>query len=172
MLTPKETGGGSGTVFPLRLKHSALIETEYTAGYPVGNYMTVALGWKPTAPTTSPLNDTTGHYPLTIRKAGVYISVWKGFTQIKSYRSDQDIDIDYSDVGAYLRDILTKCSGSYLGYYSRLMVVDQAYMPEAFWKLSPYVTGLVVPKEYTGNDVRTCLDFSDALHLGYSEEVA
>lgn len=168
-LTPKEQGGGlNAPVFPTELAYAALIEASYSSTGAVATDCTIALGWKPTNASATPLNDATGHYLLTVQKQGSTVRVWKQGTELPTYGGAVG-----STYAAFVQNVLTYYAGSYHGIYSRLVVVEQVMTYSDFWSPSGVVTGLWVPKELsvpTFNQVDTATMFSGGTASGnYSD---
>ena len=160
-LTLKEAGGGGPDIFPHKIDYSALMESGYSStGAPAAN-ATIALGWKPTAATSGPLGDMTGHYAITIRKVGDTITVWKGATELDAYGGSAG-----STYAELVDNVLTYYGGEKAGYYSRLAVVEESLTYSSFWEPSDLVTGLLIPKDISGLTIHAQLDFSNGAALG------
>ncbi|QGY39718.1 hypothetical protein GM415_06165 [Pseudodesulfovibrio cashew] len=163
-LTPKETlPGNNSAVFPMKIAQSALIESTFSSTGAVTEDATIALGWKPTDSVTAPLCDETGHYLLTIRKQGDAITIWKQGAQIAT--------LSYATVGGatyaqLLQNVLTAIAGSHYGYYSRVVVIEQALDYAVFLEQSELVTGLWTPKSLGALAPHTLLTFGDSANLG------
>jgi len=144
MLTRKE-GGGAARVFPLAIDYSALVEPAPASTGAVSDDCTIHFGWKPTAATSAPLNDMTGHYLLTIRYTGGVVTVWKQGTQLAAYGGS--VGATYAE---FVRNVLTYYSGSHAGYFSRLILVDgnADYTYADFIEPSDQVTGLWIPMAF------------------------
>ena len=142
-LTPicRDTGGAAA-VFPVKIANSALLESGYSSTGAVAVDCTIALGFKPTAATTAPLNDMTGHYLLTIQKQGTTVRVWKQGVELANFAGS--VGATYAE---FLSNVLAAYCGSNKGYYSRLVVVEQVLNYSDFWEPSDLVTGLWTPKE-------------------------
>ena len=161
MLSPKETGSG-GTVYPALIPFSALCESGLASTGSVPAECTVALGFKPTTPDrTMPLCDPTHHYLLTIRRIGSQVTVWKQGAVLTEAGPATG-----ATLAEWLSDVLTELSGSDAGYYSRLMVVDSAQEPTAFYEPSGRVSGLWVARRKVSLSLAAHLDFADAAELG------
>jgi len=161
MLTPKEMDSGGIAVFPLSIEQSALLESGYTSTGAVAANVTIALGFKPTGATTSPLNDMTSHYLLTIQKEGCTVKVWKQGVALANYGGS--VGATYAE---FLSNVLTVYSGSNKGYYSRLVIVEEVKTHLDFWEPASVVTGLWRPKKPYGVVLHTHLDFANAVDLG------
>lgn len=166
-LTPKDAAG-EAVVYPAAVHHSCLVES-VTDSPECPDNVTIALGFKPTNPTTPPLMDVTGHYPLTIQKEGTTARLYKGLTKI----GEMTIDMVENTMFFLTGRVLATYSGTAAGYWSNLWVVEGIVGPERFWKPSGAVTGLIVPVKPATSDLNVLcrLDFSDGANLGYSEEV-
>ncbi|WP_319469373.1 discoidin domain-containing protein [uncultured Pseudodesulfovibrio sp.] len=158
---PLLCGGSGANVFPVRIGYSALLESGYSSTGAVATDCTIAFGFKPTAASTVPLNDTDGHYLLTIQKQGGTVKVWKQGVQLADYTGA---------VGAthaeFVANVLVAYCGNSKGYYSRLAIVQCVKSFLDFWELSPDVTGLWRPRNLAGLPLHTLLDFGDAANLG------
>ncbi len=142
-LTSKDVlNSGAGKVFPVDIPYSALLESGYSSTGAVATDATIALGFKPTAASTAPLNDMTAHYLLTIQKIGSTVRVWKQGVELANYTGGV-----FTSNAAFLISVLTAYAGSAKGYYSRLDVVEQEMAYTDFWECSDFVTGLWVAKE-------------------------
>lgn len=160
-LTPICRDAGRVNVFPVKIAHSALLESGYSSTGAVATNCTIALGFKPTVATTTPLNDMSGHYLLTIQKVGDTARVWKQGVELAKYTGS--VGTTYAE---FLSNVLTAYSGSNKGYYSRLVVVKAIKTCFDFWKPSDLVTGLWVPKSLNGLTPYTHLHFGNAVDLG------
>lgn len=161
VLTPKETGRG-GNVYVAPIARAALCESGFSSSGAVAEAATLALGFKPSAVDTAyPLCDPTSHYLLTIRKAGTSVTVWKQGIALGGYTTTA------TTYAGLLTEALTTYAGAAKGYVSRLAVVEDAVGYDAFYALSPSVSGLWVPKALSGLTPHTLLDFNDAVDLGH-----
>ena len=148
-------------VFPTSIPYSALLESGYSStGAPATN-ATIALGWKPTKATSTPLIDMTGHYAVTIRKVDSTVTVWKGGTELAAYGGA--VGSTYAEL---VNNVLTFYGGAEEGYYSRIAIVEDSLTWSSFWEASDLVTGLYVPIILSGLTLHTLLDFSNAADLG------
>lgn len=162
MLTCKERGGSNfNLLFPVKIDQSALLESGYTSTGAVATDCTIAVGFKPTAATTAPLNDVTNHYLLTIQKQGVTVKVWKQGVQLPDYAGS--VGATYAE---FLSNVLTAYCGNDKGYYSRLVVAEHVLTCFDYWEPAAIVTGLWRPRSLGGLTIHTHLDFADAANLG------
>ena len=160
MLTPKETGSQGG-IYPVDIPYSVLCKYGYGQAPDVAESATIALGFKPTAVDTAyPLCDPTSHYLLTIRKVGTTVTVWKQDVNIGSYTSTA------TNYAALLGEALEQYSGAYIGYLSRLVIVEEALNYASFYTQSGKVPGLWVMRMLPGLSIHTMLDFTNAANLG------
>lgn len=160
MLTPKETGSQGG-IYPVDIPYSVLCKYGYGQTPDVAESATIALGFKPTAVDTAyPLCDPTSHYLLTIRKVGTTVTVWKQDVNIGSYTSTA------TNYASLVGEALEQYSGAYIGYLSRLVIVEEALNYASFYTQSGKVPGLWVMRMLPGLSIHTLLDFANAANLG------
>jgi hypothetical protein len=161
-LTPtnRDASQGGGNVFPYPIDYSALIEDSYSSTGEVAADCTIALGWKPTNASTAPLISPDGHYLLTIQKQGSTVRFWKQDVELGTYGGS--VGSTYAE---FVQNVLTYYAGSYYGYYSRLVVTEQALDYSTFWDPSDLVTGLWVPKELD-LPYFTPIDYSSTMFTG------
>lgn len=141
MLTPKESGVGGNGLYPESLRYSALCESGFASTGAVAESATMALGWKPTeVDSACPLCDPTHHYLLTIRKTGETVTVWKQDVELGNHTTTA---ATYAEL---LTEALVRYAGAVNGYVSRLVIIEAALDYTTFYRQSPSVPGLWMPK--------------------------
>ncbi|BCS87324.1 hypothetical protein [Pseudodesulfovibrio sediminis] len=154
----------NGSVYPVSVPYSALLESGFSSSGAVATDCTIAFGFKPTDPTVDTsheLVDVTNHYLLTIRKVDTVVTVWAQDVELSAYGGA--VGSTYAE---FVSNVLTEYCGSDKGYYSRLAIVESALDYTSFWRASTAVPGLWVPRGISGLTLHTRLEFGNAVDLG------